>query len=264
MREQPMGILEKASRLVELLAERGPMTPADIADETGLPRPTVYRLAEALHQAKLATIREDSRIQASHRWLRLADACRAAMGEWAQARRVLDELCHETGQTVYLSVPRDHEAVCIDWSQGRAINVLLLKPGRRLPLHAGAAGRVTLAFHDDAAGYLDLAPFPSFTRTTLTTANQLRRDITLTRSRGHVHSDEDVTDGIGALGIPVFDGAQRLRGALSLAGLAEDIRDQREPLVAKLVRAGETLAEGLGPGPSSAPPANSRTAAQQL
>src|SRR4051794_12689737 len=175
MSEQPMGILHKATRLVELLAERGPMTPADIADETGMPRPSVYRLALALHQAKLTTVLDDSRIRASERWLRLADASRAAMTEWAQARDILDTLREDTGQTVFLSVPRDHEAICIDWAQGRAINVLLLKPGRRLPLHAGAAGRVTLAFHhDDGAAYMKRAPFPALTRRTLTTANQLR------------------------------------------------------------------------------------------
>ncbi|GAB3879644.1 IclR family transcriptional regulator [Terrabacter terrigena] len=245
MNEQPMGILEKASRLVELLAERGPMTPAEIAEETGMPRPSVYRLAEALHLANLATILEDSRIQASHRWLRLADASRSAMGEWAHARGVLDDLREQTGQTVFLSVPRHHEAICIDWAQGRAINVLLLKPGRRLPLHAGAAGRVTLAFHEEAADYVDLAPFPPLTRHTLTTANELRRDIELTRARRYVHSDEDVTDGIGALGIPVFDGARRLRGALSLAGLAEDMSEREESFVTRLLRAGDILSDGL-------------------
>ena len=61
-------------------------------------------------------------------------------------------------------MPRDDHAVCVDWAQGRGINVLILKPGRWLPLHAGAAGRVTLAYgHPNPAGYLHKAPFTPFT-----------------------------------------------------------------------------------------------------
>jgi IclR family transcriptional regulator, acetate operon repressor len=221
------------------------MSPAEIADVTGMPRPSVYRLADALQQARLLTVLEDSRVQASERWLRLADASRAAMWEWTSARDILDELCHDTGQTVFLSVPRGHEAICIDWAQGRAINVLLLKPGRRLPLYAGAAGRVALAFNGDPAAYLEDAPFEALTRRTLTTEKQLRRDIKLTRSRGYVVSDEDVTDGIGAIGVPLLDQAGRLRGVLSLAGLAEDIRDHADELVDQLNRSAIALTAGL-------------------
>jgi DNA-binding IclR family transcriptional regulator len=244
--ERPMGILQKSSDLVGVLAARGPLTPAEIAEEIGMPRSSVYRLAEALGQVMMTETLPDSRVKISLRWLHLADAARAAMVEWADARSVLDELARDTGQTTFLSVPRGDEAVCIDWSQGRGINVLILKPGRALPLYAGAAGRVTLAFRDDdPAAYLAHAPFPAFTRRTLQTANQLRRDIDITRTRGFSISDEDVTVGIGALGVPIFGAGEVMRGALSLAGLAEDIRTLRDELIDHLKESATTLAAGL-------------------
>ena len=201
--DRPMGVLQNASDLVELLAERGPMTPGDIAEHIGMPRPSVYRLVDALNQTRLTVTMPDSRIKITERWLRLGDTARAGMREWHAARATLDALCHETGQTTFLSVPHDDHAVCIDWAPGRGINVLVLRPGRSLPLYAGAAGRATLAFMDDPAPYLARAPFPALTRRTLTKASQLRRDIKLTRDRGYSVSDEDVTDGIGALGVPL-------------------------------------------------------------
>ena len=244
--ERPMGILQKSSDLIGLLAGRGPLTPAEIAEEIGMPRSSVYRLAEALGQVKMTETLSDSRIKVSLRWLHLADAARAAMEEWKGARSVLDELARDTGQTTFLSVPRSDEAVCIDWSQGRGINVLILKPGRALPLYAGAAGRVTLAFRDeDPADYLTRAPFPAFTRRTLQTASQLRRDIDGIRARGFSISDEDVTAGIGALGVPVFGAGNIMRGALSLAGLAEEIRTSRFELVDHLKDSATALAAAL-------------------
>lgn len=241
-----MGVLDRASRLVDVLAEHGPMTAADLADETGTPRPSVYRLADALHQAGLTTLLPDSRIQAGRRWMRLADAARAAMSEWAHARVLLDALSEDTGQTVFLSVLRDDEVICIDCAQGRAVSVLLLKPGRRLPLYAGAAGRAALAHLEDPEAYLESAPFPALTARTLTTARQLRADIKRTRSQGYVHSDEDVTDGIGALGMAVLDRRKRLRGLVSLAGLAGDITADRDGLGRRLEGCAAALSAGLG------------------
>jgi IclR family transcriptional regulator, acetate operon repressor len=244
--ERPMGVLQKSADLIGLLAVRGPLTPAEIADEIGMPRSSVYRLAEALGQVKMTETLPDSRVRVSLRWLHLADATRVAMAEWAGARSVLDKLARDTGQTTFLSVQRGDEAVCIDWSQGHGINVLILKPGRALPLYAGAAGRVTLAFRDeDPTGYLARAPFPALTRRTLQTANQLRRDIDSIRARGFSISDEDVTVGIGALGVPIFGAGDIMRGALSLAGLAEDIRTARFELVDHLNKSANALAAGL-------------------
>ena len=208
-----------------LLAERGALVPAEIAEYVDTPRSSVYRLGDALRDAAHDRAGPDAHLRLSLRWLRLADAARAGMSEWDGARKVLDELAGATRQTVFLSVPRANESICIDWARGEAINVLLLKPGRSLPLYAGAAGRVTLAFgQDDPEAYLAKAPFEAYTDRTLTTAAKLRKDIALTRKQGYVVSDGDVTDGIGALGAPLFwTTAGVFAGALSIAGLAEEL-----------------------------------------
>jgi IclR family acetate operon transcriptional repressor len=207
-----------------------------------MPRASVYRLTQALVQARLVEVGADGKVRASLRCLRLGDAARAGLEEWSAARSVLDLLSDLTGQTTYLSVPDGSRALCIDWSRGRGISVLALKPGRTLPLHAGAAGRATLAFRPEPLeDYLRDAPFPSFTEHTLTTARQLAADVEDTRSRGYSVSDEDVTIGIGALGVPVWAANGSLKGTLSLAGLAADVRKRRSDLVAALTASAARL-----------------------
>jgi len=132
--------------------------------------------------------------------------------------------------------------MCIDWSQGRAINVLALRPGRSLPLHAGAAGRVTLAFRSELVDeYLQGAPFRAFTDRTLTSASELLADIEATRKRGYSISDEDVTPGIGALGVPLRTAKKLFSGALSIGGLAEELRNRRHDLATQLLASASQL-----------------------
>ena len=245
--ERPMAILQRSDALVRLLAEEGALTPAEIADRIDTPRPTVYRLADALARMGLTETLPGTRIALSRRWLRLGDAARTAMSEWRLARPILDELAASTGQTVFLCVARGREAVCIDWAQGQAFNVLLLKPGRALPLHAGAEGRVTLAYGvADVESYLAGAPFAAYNARTLVTAGQLLADIEAIRDRGYSISDEDVTDGIGALGAPVRTSRTgAFAGALSIAGLADQLTERRAELAGALLDAAAALSSTL-------------------
>lgn len=229
--------------MVGVLADQGALTPAEIAERIDTPRPTVYRLGDSLGQAGLTEVTPSSRIKLSLRWLRLADAARAAMDEWRTARPILAALADQTGQTIFLSVLRHHESVCIDWVQGRTINVLILRPGRSLPLHAGAAGRVALAFGlPDPDAYLKQAPFTAFTPKSLTSAARLKRDVANTRKQGYVISDEDVTVGIGAIGAPIWTkGDQSFAGALSIGGLVDEVGSRRSEIVAALLTAAAAL-----------------------
>lgn len=235
---KPTRVLANAKDLLDALAERGALSPAEIAEAIDVPRPTVYRLAAGLEAVDLVRPSNDGRINLSKRWLRLADASRAGMREWRDGRAALDRIAEDTGQTAFLSVPRGTHAVCIDWAPGRGLDVLILRPGRTLPLHAGAAGRAFLAFRsdDEVEHYLTNAPFEALTPTTLTTADELRADVARTRDTGHSTSDEDVTVGIGAIGVPVRDAEGTTVGCLSVGGLAEDIRSSVDELAEVLRR----------------------------
>ena len=238
-----MGIVRRSSEVVQLVAARGALSIAEVAEEVDMPRASVYRLTEALVQARLVEVGADGKVRASLRCLRLSDSTRAGLTEWSAAREVLDSLSDRTGQTTYLTVPVGDRALCIDWSRGRGISVLALKPGRTLPLYAGAAGRATLAFRPDALeDYLAQAPFTALTPKTLTTAAQLEADVRSTRARGYSLSDEDVTIGIGALGLPLLAADGSLRGSLSLAGLATDVLGRQAELAAALTASAARLA----------------------
>ncbi|MFI8595558.1 IclR family transcriptional regulator [Microbacterium sp. NPDC078428] len=230
----PIKVLANASTLIETLGAEGPQTPAEIAARIGIPRSSVYRLVEGLEAIAMVETLEDTRVRLSARWLHLADSARTSMGEWSETGQVLEGLVATTGLTAYLSVRRGGRAVCVDWRQGRGIALMSLKPGLSLPLNAGAAGRVLLAFGDHEGVLDDPAMRPALTDLTIVDREELAADIELTRSRGFVLSEEDVTKGIGALGMPVHDRRGQLRGAISLAGIVAEIRAEQNELLDEL------------------------------
>ncbi|MBB5642887.1 IclR family transcriptional regulator [Cryobacterium roopkundense] len=238
---KPTRVLANARDLVDLLSEVGPLTPAEIAERIDVPRPSIYRLVDGLNAINLTETLPDARVALSLRWLHIADEARSAMEEWAGAKAALLDLVDATGQTAFLSVLRDDNAVCIDWVPGRGIGVLTFKPGRALPLHAGAAGRLLLAYAGDLDDYMKRAPLAKLTPSTLTAADELRDDIQRTLERGFSVSDEDATVGIGALGRPILDPSGEVRACVSIGGLAEDMRAHRDEYLAALDRAASAL-----------------------
>lgn len=242
MERKPIRLLSNARDVIDVISLQGPSTPAEIAEAIGVPRPSVYRLVDGLNVIGLTSAGRDGRVGLNLRWLHMADAAFSGMHEWSSAPALLDRLSESTLQTTFLTLPRGDEAVCIRWSPGRGIGVLILKPGRALPLYAGAAGRVMLAEHEELERYLSHAPFLALTPYTLIEADELRRDVDLTRGQGYAHSDQDATVGIGALGVPVRDAAGRLVACVSLAGVAEEIREERRSFLEALHRTASNLA----------------------
>lgn len=238
---RPIKVLANANQVIELLQDGESKTPAEIAERIGMPRPSVYRLLDGLSAIGLTETLPDSTARLSIRWLHLADRASEAMSEWSGADAVLADLVERTKQTAFLSVPRGDEAVCVRWQQGRGIDILLLKPGRALPMYAGAAGRMMLAGIPDLQAYLARSDRRPYTEFTLTSEEALLQDAEATRARGYAVSDQDVTLGIGALGASVRRG--QATGFISIAGLAEPLRSEREALARELLAAAATLGQ---------------------
>ncbi|KAB1643403.1 IclR family transcriptional regulator [Gulosibacter chungangensis] len=241
--KQPIRTLANSDDIIVLLAHEGDLSPTQIAEQLDLPRPTVYRLLDGLSSINFTEPVQSSKTRLSLRWLRMADKAREAMREWRGADRLLQEIAERTGQTAYLTIPRDGEAVCVGWEQGSGVGVVEVKPGRSVSMHAGAAGRALLALSIDLDSYFEANPVRrKFTEHTLIEESELREDIALTRERGYVLSDGDVTEGIMALAVPVRGGKGRVLGSLTASGLSDEFRERQAEILEVLKDVADRLA----------------------
>lgn len=225
-KREPTRALDKASRVMDALAAENGLSPADIADACDIPRSSVYRVLDGLVDVGWAVTDTDGNYSLSLDWLRLADAARTSRTEWQPAIAVMHAITAQTGMTSFLSVVSGTELVCVECAQGHAIDSLILRPGR-----------VALAYFEDAdvERYLAGAPFPAYNENTLVSVEQLREDIRLTRERGYALSDEDVTLGVGAVGVPIVDNESgRVIASLSAGGFVDEVLATQESLAALL------------------------------
>jgi DNA-binding IclR family transcriptional regulator len=248
--ENPVRVLGKAARLLDLLAERGELTVQALADAAAEPRSSVYRLLAGLREIELVepgTRRGTYRL--GLKLLRLSGAVTSRFDERRAALPAMERLHEQTEETVFLSVARGREAVCIERIDGRWVQSMALTLGGALPLHIGAGPRALLAFSGPDAWneYLAGAELEPFTPRSITDPDELLAELEATRRRGYAVSDEDVVVGMAALGAPIFDYRGQLRAAISFSGpkpgvLGEDAGANAQAIL----NAARDISRGLG------------------
>ena len=123
---------------------------------------------------------------------------------------MLKRIHEATGETTFLCVRHGTRAVCIERIDGVRVNSRVLRLGRSLPLHVGAAPRALLAF-EDREGWEEYAAIASLTEDLGhdISRSALYAELEEIRNAGFVVSDNTVTPGIAAVGAPIFDTAVR-------------------------------------------------------
>ncbi|MFI7665740.1 IclR family transcriptional regulator [Nocardia sp. NPDC049526] len=137
------------SRVLRILEQFDPDTPAitvsDLARASGLPLPTVSRLANEMIAQGLLHRDEQRRLHIGMRLWELASRAAPAVGLRQAAMPFMEDLHATTGQHVQLSVLHDREVLVLERlsTPGAVYNISRI--AGRLPLHVSSSGLVLLA-----------------------------------------------------------------------------------------------------------------------
>jgi DNA-binding IclR family transcriptional regulator len=131
---------------------------------------------------------------------------------------VLREMRDATGETSCFFREEQGFRVCVAVADTRHALRRDMYVGKILPLHAGSAGRVLLAWNPELAEAVLARPLEPITDTTVTSPDLLRELIRQTRSDGFAITTAEREDGSSGLSAPVFNSAAELVGALSISG----------------------------------------------
>ena len=234
------GVLDKAIDVLEVLAEGQHMTAAELAERTGQPRSSVYRLLITLRRRGLV---ESGPNQSSFRlgveFLRFGGVVLSRFDVRQAAQPVMERVHATTGETIYLCVRSGNQSVCIERIDGRFVHLVALQLGGTLPLHVGASSRILLAFQPEQEwqDYLEHEELVAFTPNTVVRPDDILASLRRIRKLGFAINDEDVTLGIASCGAPIFDHTGRILAAISVAGFRDTILGEGHEQIRELIQA---------------------------
>jgi DNA-binding IclR family transcriptional regulator len=247
-------VVDRAVGLMRALAEAdGPQRLRDLADRVDLSPSTTRRILASLCQHQLCEQTPEGTYRLGLALFELGSRVEADLDIRTRSLPALKRLSDASHLTAFICVQRDERAIAIERVDGRYAFSLALTVGGSLPLYAGAASRALLAHlpEEEATRLLGEEPLEAFTERTLVDPRQILADMRETRERGYAISDEDVTPGVAALGMPVFGHlfSDRPVAAVSVAGLVPQVLgDGRDDLLAQLREAAEEISRELGHG----------------
>ncbi len=239
----PVSSFERGLRVLIAICDREQVRVEDLVNQLGLPASTVYRYLRPLRDLDLVA-ESDGHYRVGSR---LAANGGAVSNETLalMARVILAELARETGETALLTVRIGSHALCIAQVQSPYPVRMAFEIGQVLPLPAGAASRVLLAYAPaDVVDRVLSGDLPSHTPAT-PDIRKLRRQLESTRTLGYTTSRAEFIPGAFAIAVPVFHAGEAIAG-LCLAGPANrcthDWQLAARPL---LTAAGHRLSEQL-------------------
>jgi DNA-binding IclR family transcriptional regulator len=240
----PVQVLRKATLLLELLANHAELTAAQLAELTGEPKTTVYRLVSSLEALELV---ERGSSRGTYRLgLKLLELGSSVLGRFDERQAALPALrrLHDTTeQTVYLCIRDGDRAVCIDRIDGRWVRSMVLQIGGSLPLHVGAAPRTLLAFEGREfwERYISERELTVMQSPAPRDPADLLETLSWIRDRGYDVADGDTALGMAGIAAAVFDFSGRIRASISMSGPSEAILGENQSVNVNAVM--ETAAE---------------------
>jgi DNA-binding IclR family transcriptional regulator len=228
-----VGVLDKAALVLGAL-EAGPATLASLVQATGLARPTAHRLAVALEHHRLVARDMQGRFILGPRLGELS----AAAGEdrlLAAAGPVLAHLRDVTGESAQLYRRQGDSRVCVAAAERLAGLRDTVPVGSALPMTAGSAAQVLLAWEEPERLHRGLQG-AKFQATTLSAV----------RRRGWAQSVAEREQGVASVSAPVRGPGNRVVAAVSVSGPLDRLTRQPGRLHAvHVMAAAERLTEAL-------------------
>lgn len=215
-------VLEKSIDLLYSFESHHPeQSLFQISRNLGFPPSTVRRLLKVMMSRRL--IQQDAatklyRLGAGLFYL--ASVAREGLEIRKIALPLMERLRDLTGENAVLHELREGQRVCIEKVESKEVLRDSLRVGDQFPAHAGASGKVLLAYlaPDDLRNYFKSAhTLKALTPRTITDPKKLAADLARIKRQGFAYScGERVMDGLCAISAPIFDSEGRAPYSLTI------------------------------------------------
>ena len=199
--------VKRAFQILELVAKQeGRLTISDLSRELGISKSTVHGIAQAL-EGTGAVVRDNKtkRYSLGMTIFELGRAIYARIDLKDAARPIMEALMRSTQQTVFLGVRSGNHISIIDVAESTQDLKITAPIGSRIPLLAGAIGKVFLASmtENQAAQMIRTLELRRDTERSITDPGRYLEEVRKTRECGYALDDEEYIQGVRAVAAPI-------------------------------------------------------------
>lgn len=243
----PLLVLGKITSILDAFSLSKPVLQlADIRESTGMPTSTVQRLVTNLTSQGFLD-REGDAYRIGMRMAYWAAPATRGMDVVDILGPLLKSLRDTTGETACFFKAEQHYRVCVAMAETHHALRREMHLGKIVPLHAGSAGRVLLAWSPELMEAVLRDPLESITDHTITSSEELEAAVKKTHADGFAITVGEREDGASGLSAPVFDSAAGLVGAVTISGPTLRMpRERCEAWVEPLLAAAEHMTRLIG------------------
>ena len=200
--------LDKALQVLEVILEQPQSIGLpDLADRLGMSRQSIHRLIQQMHeQGLIVKIPNRDRFAIGARLSKLAfDTIRSA-NQGAPILATIQKVVADIGESCTLGVVAGREYVYIERVECMREPRIHIVTGAQLPAHITSGGKAMMAFLPDKVRArivetLDLVPF---TKNSITDHDVLLAELIEIRARGYAIGNQEYSEGIHGVGVPVL------------------------------------------------------------
>lgn len=210
----------RALRILEAVAGADrPMRIADLVDACALPKATVHRICGLLEkQDYLRTELGGRGLVPGPKLLRLAQTVSGSRSNTALRHAVLESVARQTGETCNLARPDGTAMLYWDRVETQWPLKVQMPIGTRVPLHCSASGKMYLSSLPPERRRRVIAKLELVAQTpnSITDPEALERELERVAAAQMATDDQEFTEGMIAVAVPVKDAAGRLFATLSI------------------------------------------------
>ncbi|NRQ32183.1 IclR family transcriptional regulator [Nonomuraea sp. NN258] len=242
MTGQYRGRNSTADRALDILAlfgdDRLVLGGQEVAEQLGVARSTAYRYLQSLAGSGFVEEARPAGYRLGPRVFELARLARKGLGLSEVARPVMRELLARVGETVLLTRRAGSAVICLEREESDHPVRLSYERGHVLPINAGAAALVLLAWvpEEEVAELVTAGGLPRFTGATVTEPGALQRRLAAIRSEELAVTRGELDPDVLGVAAPIRDEHGEVVAAVSVAALSHRVPDDRVPEVAAAVR----------------------------
>ncbi|MCL4560669.1 MAG: IclR family transcriptional regulator [Chloroflexi bacterium] len=167
----------------------------------------------------------------------------------SKALTFLQELYKETQETISLYLLDGNDRVCVERLESSQNVRIVARIGRRLPLYAGSAGKVLLAFLPPARQeeYLQTIQMTPLTAKTISNPDGLRRELAKIRGEGYAVSHGEWILEASGVSAPIFDHQGEVAAAITISGPGQRFDEATVArYVAKILPVAAQISQAIG------------------